>query len=170
MTQRQIVISVVVGLLLLLAGAFGAGRFTAPSKVVTVETVKYQDRIVTEYKDRIVYVQSKDTAKHVITTTTKKPTGEVQIVKIEDTKVDQDTGVVKDSVFANTEEKQVEQTKTVTTAHEYPRLTLGAGVSTPLGSLSPGLAGVGNYRFAGPFGFWVFYGSKVVAGGVGVTF
>jgi hypothetical protein len=147
---------------LALAGAFLGGRYSRPAKIVvttrtetkTVTQTQYVDR----WRDRIVYVQAK--ARHVETTTVKKPTGEVVITRVEDTKTDThstDTASGSASGATQAQTDTVATSKTVTT-YSQPRIRLAytpwIDLAHPLAGLTHG--GEVDYRFLGPLqaGVW----------------
>jgi hypothetical protein len=77
---------IALGVVLALVVAYFAGRFSAPVKVEERVKVETKVQTVTEWKERIVYVQ--DQHRKATTTTTKEPGGKVVIVKVEETETD----------------------------------------------------------------------------------
>lgn len=112
-----------------------------------VET-KVETKVEVKYIDRVQYVE-REVKKHATTTTTRKPDGEVTVVKVEDTHVQSaDTTSSKESVAS---ELRLEQK--IVTKVERPNWNLnGAAFWTPGRlALKPSAWELGlNYRLAGP--------------------
>ena len=89
--QKNALIGVIA--LVVLIGAFAAGRYTAPESVRTVETVKVveveKQVVVVQEKVKVekVYVQNEAQAIHREEHTTTRPDGTVEVVKTEDINV-----------------------------------------------------------------------------------
>lgn len=121
--QRGIVAGVA---LVALGGAFLAGRYSRPAKIETVTKVETKIEKQIEWRDRIVYQQAKDTARHTETRIEKRPDGTVTTTKVEDTKVDQDTAAQGEKWGEATwKGEQSAETKTVT-VYERSRLAVEA--------------------------------------------
>jgi hypothetical protein len=109
-----------------LAAAFVAGLYSRPARVETVTKVETKTVTETQWRDRIVYVQSKDTARHVVTHVEKKPDGTVTTTKTEDVKVDQDTGINADSSGEQHQEQQTSAEAKTVTIYERSRFAAEA--------------------------------------------
>jgi hypothetical protein len=117
------------GVVLALVLSFLGGRFSKPARIEERVKVETKVETVTEWKERLVYVQSKDTKKHVETRTVKRPDGAIEIIKVEDSSADIDT-----SANANSEGSQtakVEQVSESLKVTENPRPRFRLGLSLP---------------------------------------
>jgi hypothetical protein len=79
-------VAIAAGALLALVAAYLGGRFSRAARVE--ERVKVETRTVTEWKDRIVYVEAKTEQRHTTTTATRKPDGTRTVVKVQDVRTD----------------------------------------------------------------------------------
>ena len=175
-----------VTVLLLILGAFGAGRLSAPSKVVEVEKIveKVVEKVVVQEKvvEKIVYKEAKREKTRTETTTTKSPDGTETTRTTEETETHTDTHVDSDKtnekivIVEKEVEKIVEKEKLIESKKPGWRIGAGVGVSVPslLGHQQlgvPGLQGAviqveADRRVVGPFWMGVFANTQ---GTVGLT-
>lgn len=157
---------------LLLGGAYLAGRYTTPTKVVekTVEKIQYKDRIVTKTEIQKVYVQVQDKDRHKETTTVKTPDGTTTTRVVEDEKTKVTTKDKEQEIKyvdrIQTVDRIVEKEKIVTMAKPNWRMGILAGVDVmtalgrttqPIPQLGPVTLGLqAERRIVGPFflGVW----------------
>lgn len=126
------------GSILLLVAAFVAGRYSAPVKVEERVKVETKTETKTEWKDRIVYVEAKRSK--VRTEETRKPTGEVVIVKTEETETDTRQAREFAGLSLGNFSTQLDQSKVTETARPGWRVGVTAGWSDL--SLKPDLYGL----------------------------
>lgn len=154
-------------------GGYAAGRWAAPSKIITKteERVVVQERVVT----KVVHIRARDATRRTETTVTPTPSGPVTHTVTE--VVTRERAAESMGTEANRAER-ASSSSTVTKVTDYPRLTLGvlAGVALAPGSVTPAYGGRVDYRIAGPFsvGAWGVYtgspGKPAGAGGVALGF
>jgi hypothetical protein len=154
-------LAIAVASILALLAAYGAGRYAAPTKVVTktetktVTQVQYQDRVV--YQDRLVEHRVAGPVR-IVTKTIPVPVAAGCPAAVE-TIVTEDHGAVTTDTQASAEgsstsQAQVDQTqetkteKTVT--RDAPRLTLLLSQDALRLTDPSRLAGTVTYRFLGP--------------------
>lgn len=128
---------------LALGAAYGAGRFTAPSKVITKTEIKVETKI--EYRDRIVTTRG---PVRIVEKVITLPSGQREVERTID------RGPI---VIERQRDESVAQVSDSTTEkivlRDYPRLTLQGGAGIDLSHPLAGVywAGQVTYRFAGPF-------------------
>lgn len=172
--MKRILLYVALGLAAM-AAAYGAGRYTAPSKVETKEKVVTQVKTVVE-EHRV------EGPVRIVTRTVERPAPETppppgcpECPPIHETTTTEERGPTTVDTHA-TVDKTKEISKSILTEREYPRLTIGAGVGSLIvrDPLNIGVAGMTNYRVAGPFGVWASGTLRgrdsVVLAGVSITF
>ena len=163
-TKTKVIISLVV-----VAGAVGLGRFTAPSKVVEKEKIVFQEKIVTKK----VYI--KDTSKKVnkvtIRLVTIKPDGtrtiETKIFDKSEIEITQKGESIKSDDIKQTTEKE----KTTEYKHDDLLISFGAKVDpfNATTGLSYGL--FLNKRLLGPFYMGIFgFTDRSVGASLGLSF
>jgi hypothetical protein len=113
-----------------LIACFALGRYSKRPET-RIET-KVETKVETKYVDRIQYVE-REVKKHVVTTTTKKPTGEVVTQTVADTHV-QASGTTDTKASSKVESKS--EQKVVTTVSR-PNWAIGAGGKWDSSSLKP---------------------------------
>lgn len=152
-----------------LLSAFAVGRYTTPTKVVEVEKIVYQEKIV----EKKVYVKQKEVKKNVITVTltTIRPDGTKTIEKRVFDKSEID--IVQHGTIEKEKEsqKETEKSKVVTNTHDD--WMISGLIKFDKGNLETGRAyGVMvNRRIVGPFHLGAFIFNDVTYGGsVGITF
>lgn len=161
LTPRQAAIA---GLacLLLLAGSFGAGRFTAPSEVRLVESTVGLTTWDWRQDTREVVTQApvRRTTRTVTRPSSPQPAGcpacepVVEVTTTEDVGqvvTQRDTGTVAGGTSV------VETRREETTKRDYPRLTLFGGVGSPVTTPQLAWTAGGLYRIEGPLGLGVQY-------------
>jgi len=151
-----------------LAAAFGAGRFSAPTKVQTVT--------VTEWKDRTLERQVAGPVR-IVTRVVERPAAEApsppgcpECPAIHETTTTEDRAPV--TVERVADSSSTSSTSTTTT-REYPRLMLGLGAGYPLAAFrldAPEFGGLAAYRFAGALSAWAAGSRSYLLAGVAVTF
>lgn len=162
------IIKYAIGGVVLVVVSGAVGRFTAPSKVVEKEVIKYQDRIVEKI------VKDTDTKKNndkvLVKTETIKPDG----TKIVETKlVDKSTTeTVKNSTTNSDKESSTETSKEKTTEYKKDSILISLGVKTNLDNfpnLSYGI--MVNKRILGPVYAGAFgFTDKTVGLNLGISF
>lgn len=162
---------------LLLVGAFAAGRYTLPAKVITKTETVVQEKIVTQiqtqYVEKKVYVTAQKKDVQTVTDTVKKPDGTVE-TKVTVVDKTQTTATDTDQASSTSTDKTAENIKTdtvsskvvVNQAQWHLRLDGGLGARF-VGQTTPVLvlgAGV-ERRILGPLflGIWAHTTLNLVA-------
>lgn len=161
-TKQKVIISIV-----LLAGAFAAGRFSLPAKIVEKEHIVYQDRIVesksvatdTTKNDNKVYTRTTTETPDGTKTTTVKITNNDQIDSKTTSKSNETNTIASDT----TKEKTIEYSK--------DSLLISAAAKTNFTNPSLSYGGIVNKRVLGPIYLGAFGFSDASFGmSVGLSF
>lgn len=134
-------LAIAAGAVAALLAAFLGGRYSRPARVE--ERVKVETKTVTEWKDRIVYVEAKKEQRHTTTTATRKPDGTKTIVRVEDVRTDSGASLNASSGGKTTEDAKTEASRVETSQPSW-RVEGQAGWSRL--SPAPDIYGIGISR------------------------
>jgi hypothetical protein len=151
--------------LLIVGAAFG--RFTAPSKVVEKEVIKYQDKIV----EKVVYVKDTSEKKHQVTTTTvtTKPDG----TKVETTVItfDDNTDTTQKNSDNKTDTSETDTTKEKTTTYAKDQYLVSISQKLNISDKNMSFGGSFNKRVLGPIYVGAFgFTDGTIGASIGLSF
>lgn len=162
MTPKRIAIAVL-AILIALLGAYGAGRYAAPTKVEL--HTEYRDKI--EYRDRKVEVEAKAKDVHLTRVVVREPSGKTTTTTTIDAHSKSDTKTDSAATASQSESRSASSVKVA----DAPRATVSLLVGFHgLDVTRPALGGAVSYRVAGPVvvGAFIFPDPKDLFWGISV--